>query len=52
MALLNAALAFAITMLVLSMVTSVFVETIQRFVGPISIAMPPPPPTRSPSFST
>jgi hypothetical protein len=33
MALLNAALAFAITMLILSMVTSVFVETVQRFVG-------------------
>jgi tetratricopeptide (TPR) repeat protein len=33
MALLNAALAFAITMLILSMVTSVFVETLHRFVG-------------------
>ena len=30
---LNAALAFAITMLILSMVTSVFVETIHRFIG-------------------
>lgn len=33
MAILSAALAFAITMLILSMVTSVFVETIHRFIG-------------------
>jgi hypothetical protein len=33
MTVLSAALAFAITMLILSMVTSVFVETIHRFIG-------------------
>ena len=33
MAWLNAALAFAITFLILSMVASVFVETLHRFLG-------------------